>query len=288
MRRVRLRILLAGAFTLLIIGYHIELSSYTERTGSTEGEAVTVFYETPVPSSIDAGVNEKATPEAIATKTPSVTASEVTEEAVPWPELPEGFVYLAHALPEAKFDVRYATSHNFTGQVVQGYHSNHICATVEATEALNKASSLLAEKGCGLLIYDAYRPKQAVDFFICWGETPEDHLTKAEFYPDFDKKDLFKKGYLAKRSAHSRGSTVDLTLFDLGNGRLLDMGSPYDFLGPISNHGTTLITEAQTKNRNRLKEAMKASGFKELKTEWWHYQLIDEPFPETYFDFTVE
>ncbi len=206
----------------------------------------------------------------------------------PQKALPEGFVLLSEALPEARFDVRYATDHNFTGKIVDGYLSDHISITIKAAEAVQKASAALKKKGYGLLIFDAYRPKRAVDSFTQWGKSPEDNLTKDEFYPDIKKKDLFELGYLARRSAHSRGSAIDLTLIVLKTGELVDMGSPYDFLGSISNHGTKLISDTQTNNRNILKEAMKAAGFKEIRTEWWHYQLVNEPFPDTYFDFVIE
>ena len=202
--------------------------------------------------------------------------------------LHDGFLYIKEILPDAKLEIRYATSHNFTGKIVDGYLSDHVSLTVEAAEALKIVSVALNKMGYGIKIYDAYRPKQAVDFFIQWADCPEDMGTKAEFYPDYDKKELFSLGYLAKRSGHSRGSTVDLTLFNLDTGKDIDMGSSYDFLGPISNHGTTLITEEQTKNRDILKKYMNTAGFKELRTEWWHYGLINEPYPTTYFDFPVE
>lgn len=202
--------------------------------------------------------------------------------------LPEGFVYITDILPEARLEIRYATEHNFTGQVVPGYLSDRASLTHEAAKALKKAADALKEKGCGIRVYDAYRPKQAVSFFLEWAAKPEDGKTKAEFYPDMEKQALFKLGYLAKKSAHSRGSTIDLTLFSLSTGENLDMGSPYDFLGPISNHGTTLITVEQTRNREMLKKAMNDAGFKSISTEWWHYVLINEPYPETCFDFPVE
>jgi len=202
--------------------------------------------------------------------------------------LPEGFVYITDIIPDVRLEIRYATDHNFTGQVVPGYLSSKAILSREAAVALKKVADSLREKGYGILVYDAYRPKQAVSSFIEWAEEPEDWKTKEEFYPDIDKQDLFKLSYLAKRSGHSRGSTIDLTLFSLADGQLLDMGSPYDFLGPISNHGTNLITAAQTENRNILKNAMKAAGFKELRTEWWHYGLSSEPYPDTYFDFPVQ
>lgn len=202
--------------------------------------------------------------------------------------LPDGFVYIRVALPNAKLEIRYASAHNFTGRVVEGYLSDDASLTIAAASALKKASEALEKAGYGVKIYDAYRPKQAVDFFIKWGEEPEDFKTKTEFYPDYEKKDLFSLGYIAKKSGHSRGSTVDLTIYDPDTGDDIDMGSPFDFLGPISNHGTALITEEQTNNRNILKKAMKDAGFKELRTEWWHYTLINEPYPDTYFDFPVK
>ena len=302
----KIKVLILGAITFLIICYHIQISNQHKEMPSTSQE---VYKD-------QAKISNGATTSNIAE--PTITVSTVTEPSATkssanttsanttsvsdppnaselavgsensWPELEKGFVYLAHEIPDAMFDVRYATTDNFTGQVVDGYSSDHLCATVEAAKALKQVSSKLNSMGYGLLIYDAYRPKRAVEFFVKWGESPENNLTKLEYYPDIEKKDLFKLGYLAKRSAHSKGSTIDLTLFDLKTKIPLDMGSPFDFLGPISNHGTNLITNEQTKNRNILKDAMKDSGFKELKTEWWHYQLIKEPFPDTYFDFIIQ
>ena len=202
--------------------------------------------------------------------------------------LPDGFIYIRDALPDAILEIRYATSHNFTGRVVVGYLSDNASLTLDAAKSLKKANEALEKVGYGIKIYDAYRPKQAVDCFIKWSDEPEDNKTKAEFYPDYDKKDLFSLGYIARRSRHSCGSTIDLTIYYLDTGENLDMGSPYDFLGPISNHGTDLISEEQTKNRNILKKAMKDAGFKELRTEWWHYELVNEPYLDTYFDFPVK
>ena len=262
--------------------------------------------ETPQAETVEAGETETSQTEAANTEEteipPAPEQPDADREKLPDKEtepiqapeknsnskLPEGFVYLKEFLPEARFEVRYATTHNFTGQVVDGYLSDNICLTIEAAEALKKASEYLKKQGYGILIYDAYRPKRAVDFFMEWSKKPEDYSTKEEFYPNFTKEYLFENGYLARRSAHSRGSTVDLTLFYLDTGELVDMGSPYDFLDPISNHGTDKITEEQTRNRNILKEAMNKAGFKAISTEWWHYTLIDEPYPDTYFDFVIE
>ncbi len=293
-----------GALTLIIIRYHIELVSLSEdEVAFNPVETGLSIVVTPTPEATPSSQTTPISPpeevntqpsqnsyinEALPSQTPSGQAAPSVEATdKPKSSLPEGFVYLSEALPDAKFDVRYATAHNFTGKVVDGYLSDNISATGKAAEALQKVSADVQKKGYGLLIYDAYRPKRAVDFFIQWSNQPEDNLTKDEFYPDFAKQDLFKLGYLAKRSAHSKGSTIDLTLFYLKTGEVVDMGSNYDFLGPISNHGTTLITEEQTRNRNILKEAMTAAGFKALRTEWWHYQLINEPFPDTFFDFVI-
>ena len=271
----------------LIILYHIDLSYITEQ-GIVPAASETVMNAIIPPENSSAPEitpsqiydTDAQNQEPMVVAEATIAPAEQTDRPKASPH--EGFVYLSDALPEAKFDVRYATTHNFTGQVVDGYLSENITISIKAAEALQKASTVLKSKGYGVLIYDAYRPKCAVSCFIEWGEQPENNLTKEEFYPDYDKKELFKLGYLAKRSA------IDLTLFSLETGELLDMGSPYDFLGPISNHGTDLITKAQTENRNILKDSMKLSGFKELRTEWWHYQLIDEPFPETFFDFVIE
>lgn len=281
----RFVILLTCTLVFLILLVKLDFSYITSpapTVGTPSGTTLPTISATPTST-------PTSTPTPMPTLTSTPTASEPPKVTVKSKSvLPDGFVYISDALPEAKFEVRYATTHNFTGKVVEGYNSDHISMTVQAAKALQKASKILKEQGYGILIYDAYRPKRAVDFFIEWGEQPETNETKAEFYPDFEKQELFKLGYLAKRSGHSRGSTIDLTIFDLKTDELLDMGSPYDFLGKISNHGTTLISEEQTANRNILKDAMKAAGFKELRTEWWHYQLVNEPFPQTYFDFVIE
>lgn len=288
----RLRIFAVGLFTMMVIYLSSDLLLVIPEELPVHRESPGSYEDVPSPESsqsVSITQSPEVTPAAQASpdisKTPESTP---TNDNMEKPSAPDGFIYLSEALPKAKFDVRYATKYNFTGRVVTGYLSDNISISIKAAEALKKAGAILEAKGYGILIYDAYRPKRAVDFFIEWSKQPEDNLTKAEFYPDFEKSELFDLGYLARRSAHSRGSAIDLTLFDIETGLLLDMGSPYDFLGPVSNHGTSLISEAQTINRNILKDAMKSSGFKELRSEWWHYQLIDEPFPGTYFDYEVE
>ncbi|MCY1415565.1 D-alanyl-D-alanine dipeptidase [compost metagenome] len=146
----------------------------------------------------------------------------------------------------------------------------------------------LEEKDLRLKIFDGYRPRRAVEHFRRWAEDPTDTRMKSLFYPDLGKSELFGKGYIAKNSGHSRGSTVDLTLIDAKTGVELDMGSPFDFFGPISHHSTLLISIAQTHNRETLKSVMERHGFEAYSAEWWHYTLRNEPWPDTYFDFSVE
>lgn len=202
--------------------------------------------------------------------------------------LPEGFVYLDEAVPAAKFDLRYFGTHNFVGERIDGYAAPFVIATEEAAEALRRVQEELEEQGYGLLIYDAYRPQKAVEHFKSWAKDAGDTRMKADFYPDLDKSVLFRSGYIASRSGHSRGSTVDLTLVDLATGEPLDMGSDYDFFGEISHHGTKLISEEQAANRRLLRTAMEKHGFAAYSKEWWHYTLKEEPFPDDYFDFDVE
>jgi D-alanyl-D-alanine dipeptidase len=120
-----------------------------------------------------------------------------------------------------------------------------------------------------------------------WAKDLDDTKMKEKYYPHLDKSVLFELGYIAEKSGHSRGSTVDLTLVDVSTGKELDMGSGFDFFGEISNHGTDLIPEEQEKNRNILRDAMMEAGFKIYPEEWWHYTLENEPYPDTYFDFPV-
>ena len=160
--------------------------------------------------------------------------------------------------------------------------------TEEAAAALKKAADSLEEQGYYIKIFDAYRPQRAVDHFIRWAKDLDDVKMKEQFYPEVDKSKLFELGYIAEKSGHSRGSTVDLTLVDIETNEELDMGSGFDFFGSISNHGTDLITPEQERNRNILRDAMVAAGFKIYPEEWWHYTLEDEPYPDTYFNFPVK
>ncbi|QMV39964.1 M15 family metallopeptidase [Cohnella cholangitidis] len=203
-------------------------------------------------------------------------------------KLPKGFVYLDEEVPDAKFEIRYYSDYNFVGERIDGYKAPVPIISSKAAIALKEVNDELRRKGYVLLVYDAYRPQKAVNHFIRWAKDAKDTKMKKEFYPAVDKTKVFKLGYVASKSGHSRGSTVDLTLVYEKTGKPVDMGSPYDFFGDISGHGTKLITEKQTANRNVLKNAMVKHGFKPYDKEWWHYTLKAEPFPKKYFDFDVE
>lgn len=202
--------------------------------------------------------------------------------------LPEGFVYVQEFIPDIACDIRYAGNHNFTGRPVKGYEAATPVLSLPAAKALKKVQQELKKKGLALKIFDAYRPQRAVDSFVAWARIIGDTLTKQEFYPEVPKSKLFERGYIATRSGHSRGSTVDLTLIDRTTGRELDMGGPYDFFGEISHHNTTHINPQQKENRLLLKKAMSKYGFRPYSEEWWHYTLRNEPYPDTYFNFVVK
>lgn len=210
-----------------------------------------------------------------------------TEDAVPISSLPDGFVYVSDVIPDARLDIRYYSAYNFVGARIDGYLAPQAILTKEAAQALQKAAAMLAEKGYGIKIFDAYRPQRAVDHFVRWSKDIPDVKMKTVFYPDLDKSILFDQGYIASKSGHSRGSTVDLTLVYLSNGQEVDMGSGFDFFGEISHHGTKQITPQQESNRNILRDAMVAAGFAVYPEEWWHYTLENEPYPDQYFDFVV-
>lgn len=197
-----------------------------------------------------------------------------------------GFVDLAVYVPGAAVEVRYATSHNLTGHPLDGYRAGKALATVEAAEALRRAYALAQQLGYGMLIYDAYRPQKAVDDFVRWSEAAEDGRTKGEFYPALEKTQLFPLGYIARKSGHSRGSTIDLTLTK--DGVPVDMGGGFDLMDERSHHNAPGLTPEQEANRRKLCAIMAYAGFAPYECEWWHYRLMKEPYPETYFDFDIE
>jgi D-alanyl-D-alanine dipeptidase len=205
--------------------------------------------------------------------------------------LPKGFVYVDRAIPDIIIDLRYYTAHNFVGERIDGYLKPRCILTKETTEALLQVQKELQAFGLGLKIFDAYRPQQAVDHFVRWANNLEDTRTKAEFYPDINKNALIRDGYIAARSSHSRGSTVDLTIVSLQAGTAgqeLDMATDFDFFGPASSPFFPGLSPAQRAHRMLLHTLMKRHGFEPYPEEWWHFTLKSEPFSESYFNFPVQ
>jgi D-alanyl-D-alanine dipeptidase len=226
--------------------------------------------------------------------------------------LPAGFVDLHDEVPSIVLDIRYYTAHNFVGERVDGYNAPKCVITKKAAGALAKVQKELAASGFSLKVYDCYRPKRAVAHFVRWAKDIGDTKTKKEFYPTVDKRDLFRDGYIAERSSHSRGSTVDLTIIPIpvpaqeryvpgqalhecylpaerrfkDNG--IDMGTGFDCFHELSHTANREIGGAQRMGRLLLKTLMEKNGFVNYDREWWHYTLKDEPYPDTYFDFAIE
>ncbi len=198
-----------------------------------------------------------------------------------------GFVLLADYVPAVVQEIRYYSTYNFIGDRVDGYEEPCAILTRQAARALKGVSNEMNAQGYRLKVFDAYRPAAAVRHFILWGIEDLDMRMKPFFYPDLEKQELFARGYIAKRSSHSRGSTVDLTLLDMRTGKEVDMGSPFDLFSEISHPDNRNVTEEQYRNRMLLQGAMVRNGFVPLDCEWWHFTLEREPYPDTYFDFPV-
>ncbi|MBQ7988604.1 MAG: M15 family metallopeptidase [Bacteroidaceae bacterium] len=216
------------------------------------------------------------------------------------------FVTLTDAVPDAILEIRYYGTYNYVGQRIDGYEQPTALLTRQAAKALKTVSDNVMAQGYRLKIYDAYRPQRGVDHFVRWAANVEDTLMKPYFYPDLDKSVLFEQEYIMEKSGHTRGSTVDLTLFDMQTEKELDMGGTFDWFGPESHPDFCgnpetgeytgdnsksptgrSITEEQFRHRMILRKAMLEGGFKALDSEWWHFTLRDEPFPDTYFTFPV-
>ena len=197
------------------------------------------------------------------------------------------FVLLTEAVPDVILEIRYYSTYNFVGDRIDGYEQPLAFLTKEAAAALKEASDEFITLGYRLKIYDAYRPQKAVSHFVRWAKDAADTRMKAYFYPDLEKDVLFPQGYIAEHSGHSRGSTVDLTLFDMETEKELDMGGTFDYFGEESHPDYRGITEEQYANRMLLREIMLKHGFKPLPEEWWHFTLADEPYPDTYFTFPI-
>ena len=197
------------------------------------------------------------------------------------------FVSIGVFLPDVILEIRYASTFNFIGDRIDGYEQPVALMTMDAAEALKRASAAAIDLGFRLKVYDAYRPQKAVDHFMRWAEDVEDTRMKEYFYPEVDKHVLIPEGYIARHSGHSRGSTVDLTLFDMHAHRELDMGGYFDYFGELSHPDYPGVTDAQHKNRMLLQSLMVQEGFRPLDSEWWHFTLNNEPYPDTYFTFPV-
>ena len=210
-----------------------------------------------------------------------------TEPDVSYSDDASDFVLLSEAVPDAILEIRYYSTYNFVGDRIDGYEEPLALLTKEAAAALREVSDELVAKGYRLKIYDAYRPQKAVTNFMNWALDADDVRMKEYFYPELEKDVLFPLGYIMERSGHSRGSTVDLTLFDMTTEKEVDMGGTFDYFGELSHPDYTGISDEQYANRMFLREAMLAHGFKPLAEEWWHFTLENEPYPDTYFTFPI-
>ncbi len=241
----------------------------------------------------------------------SSAAAAPVAQAKPEPKAPREFVTLRSVDPTILQEMRYTTEHNFVGEPVDGYRQPLCILTRPAAEALHRAQVRLLRQGYSLKMYDCYRPQRAVDHFVRWAQDLQDEEMKAEFYPRVDKSRLFADGYIAERSGHSRGSTVDVTLVRLPAeptrpyvpgeplvdcaapqkerfpDNSVDMGTAFDCFDTLSHTDDPRVRGAQRENRDRLRGALEAQGFVNLPEEWWHFTYRPEVFPDTYFDFPV-
>ncbi|MET7275142.1 M15 family metallopeptidase [Streptomyces flaveolus] len=242
----------------------------------------------------------------------AATAAPATAQATgPEPKAPEDFVALGSVDPTIIQDMRYATPHNFVGERIDGYRQPLCILTRPAAQALHTAQTRLLSQGYSLKVYDCYRPQRAVDHFVRWAEDLDDQRMKAEFYPNVDKTRLFDDGYIAEKSGHSRGSTVDLTIVKLPAkptrpyhpgqplvpcfapqqerfpDNSVDMGTGYDCFDTLSHTLDPRVQGTQRANRLLLKTTLEDAGLVNLPEEWWHFTYKPEPYPDTYFDFPV-
>lgn len=199
----------------------------------------------------------------------------------------ENLVFVDELVSGIRWDAKYATWDNFIGKPVDGYLANRIVGTRPLCAALKRAREKAASLGFGLLLWDGYRPQRAVDCFRRWSNQPEDGRTKLRHYPNIDRTEMFEKGYVAAQSGHSRGSTVDLTLYHFASGELVPMGGDHDLMDPTSHHGAKGVAKVEAGNRACLRSIMEDCGFSAYDCEWWHYTLKDEPYPESYFDVPI-
>lgn len=206
------------------------------------------------------------------------------------------FVLVTDVVPDAILEIRYYSTYNFIGDRIPGYEQPVAILTKQAADSLKVVSDELLQQGYRLKIFDAYRPQCAVDYFMAWAKDMDDVRMKEYFYPELDKTVLVPQDYIAEKSGHTRGSTIDLTLFDMKLEKEVDMGCTFDYFG-LASHPDVLpgqeigsyqpINEEQYQNRMILREAMLKHGFKPYECEWWHFTLVNEPFPNTYFNFPI-
>lgn len=197
-----------------------------------------------------------------------------------------GFDKIYNVIDDAVFDLRYYSPYNFTGHKIRGYNAPVAYMTKEALQALAIAAADLRSQGYRILVWDSYRPQKAVDHFVEWINDPNDDGNKS-FYPTLKKSDLIAGDYIMPKSGHTRGSTIDLTIIKQ-DGSFVDMGGTFDLFSEISHPDYKKLTKKQKKNRKILRDAMLKAGFKPLDSEWWHFTLKNEPYPDTYFNFDVE
>lgn len=211
----------------------------------------------------------------------------VSTMGIPKAGLPEGFVYIDEWIGDCVIDAKYWGTDNFLGRNVEGYERSLVVVTREAAEHCVRAAEILRGQGYIMKIYDAYRPQRAVDDFVRWSADINDIRRKPVHFPHVEKADFFDLGYVAKKSGHSRGSSVDLTIVDMKTHQELDMGTIFDYMDARSHIAAEGLTGQQENNRLILRNAMTASGFVTYAYEWWHFNLETEPYPDTYFDFPI-
>ena len=259
--------------------------------GNVENAKMEVAKKDSIPEKKDS-IPEKKAPIPEKKDSAEVSGKGQAETVVPQGEPHKGFVYVSNIIPDLVVDLRYFTTNNFMGMKVDGYEANVAILSKAAAVALSKAADELREKGYVIKVYDAYRPQKAVDHFVRWAKT-DDQRNKQDYYPNLAKANLFPT-YIARKSGHSRGSTIDMTICYKNTGEEVDMGGHFDYFGPPSHPSFTgkypggEVTQQHKQNRMMLRDVMVRHGFKPYDNEWWHFTLKNEPYPSTFFVFPVK
>ncbi len=277
------------ACLLLVLCWLLNLSACSGSDGkapSTEAVTETFAKATPDSATPDVATPDSATETIAPTQAPTAYSFRGESSNPDDPYDATGFVSVSDVIPDVILDIRYYNGNNFVGDRIDGYEEPLALLSEEAARALKNAADDLRQKGYRLKLFDAYRPKRAVEHFASWANDWSDTRNQEAFYPNLDKSVLFDYGYIAYYSGHSRGSKVDLTLTD-ASGEELDMGGSFDFFDSLSHPDYSGVTEQQYANRMLLREAMFNNGFEPCDTEWWDFTLSNEPYPYTYFDFPV-